>query len=89
LTNSAASTLVGNGTTEGFDGVITLLNQMNTSFWGRVTWEAYYINNAVTPLGTFIAGGGSKESAQDTDAVRFLFSSGNIAEGNYAVYGLS
>jgi hypothetical protein len=54
-----------------------------------VTWNAYYVNNAVTPAGTFISGGGAKETAQDTDAVRFLFGSGNIAEGNYAVYGLS
>jgi hypothetical protein len=36
--------LVGNATSEDFNGVITLLNQTNTSFCGRVTWEAYYIN---------------------------------------------
>lgn len=37
----------------------------------------------------FATGGGAREAAQDTDAIRSLFSAGNIAEGKYAVYGLA
>jgi hypothetical protein len=32
---------------------------------------------------------GNFSTAQDTDAVRFLFASGNITSGTYAVYGLT
>ncbi len=34
-----------------------------------------------------LCGTGRRVAAQNTDAVRFLFESGNIASGNYAVYG--
>jgi hypothetical protein len=33
-------------------------------------------------------GTGTRETAQDTDAMRVLFESGNIASGNWALYGL-
>lgn len=35
-----------------------------------------------------VVGSGIRLAAQNTDAVRLLFSTGNIASGNYAVYGL-
>lgn len=30
---------------------------------------------------------GTREAVQDTDAIRFLFETGDIASGNWAVYG--
>lgn len=78
----------GNAATEGTNTEILMLNQTSTAFWPRVTFSSYYIDNQGTPGGNYIAGGGANESAIDVDAVRFLFSSGNIAEGKYAVYGL-
>ncbi len=80
---------IGNGATEGYNGEITLLNQTSTAFWSRVTHTGYLITSDATPSGKFITGGGAKETAQDTDAVRFLFSTGNITAGNYAVYGMA
>ncbi len=79
---------IGNGAAEGYNGEVTLLNQTSAAFWSRVHHQGYAINNSATPMGTIFTGGGAQETAQDTDAVRFYFSSGNIAAGNYAVYGL-
>jgi hypothetical protein len=79
---------VGSGPTKGGNFEITLLNQTSTAFWSRAMFNGYWIDNSASPGGNYGTGGGSREAAQDTDAVRFLFSSGNIAAGNYAVYGL-
>ena len=77
---------IGNTSTYGYNGEITLLNQTSTAFWSRVFHNGYYISSA--SAGVLSRGGGAREQAQDTDAVRFYFSSGNISAGNYAVYGL-
>jgi hypothetical protein len=34
------------------------------------------------------ATGGMRRSAADVDAIRFLFSSGNIASGEFRLYGI-
>jgi hypothetical protein len=80
---------IGNAATEGIDVTVKIMGQTSTSRWSRARWDAYYIDNAGTPGGIVVAGGGAREAAQDTDAVRFLFSSGDIASGSYAVYGLA
>jgi hypothetical protein len=79
---------VGNGATEGFSGAIKLLGQTTTTLWPRVTWDGYFIDNTATPAGIHVNGGASNETAQDIDALRLSFASGNIASGSYAVYGL-
>jgi hypothetical protein len=47
-------------------------------------WQAAYIST--TPTHTQCTGSGHRATAQDTDAVRFLMSSGNIT-ASYEVYG--
>lgn len=79
---------IGSAATEGVNADIEILNQASTAFWPRVMHRSYYIDNVATPGAWFITGGGSHESAIDVDAVRFLFSAGNIAAGNYAVYSI-
>lgn len=65
---------------------IMLMNQTAAAF-PRVNFKAgWFSANQQTFQGT---GSGARENAQDTNAVRFLFESGNIASGNYAVYGLA
>jgi hypothetical protein len=89
LTSAAGAGLgVGNASTAGYNGEITLLNQTSTAFWCRVQHTGYFISAQGTPSGCAVTGGGAREAAQDTDAIRFLFSSGNITSGNYVVYGL-
>ncbi|HEU4345789.1 MAG TPA: hypothetical protein VFU31_29925, partial [Candidatus Binatia bacterium] len=70
----------------GADVEITLQAQTATGRFSRIRYSTglYMTNNA----GAIQTGAGLREAAQDTDAIRFLFESGNIASGNYAVYGL-
>jgi hypothetical protein len=77
---------VGNASTHGYSGHVTLLKQTSTALWSRIIHQGYQID--ASSRGRCIQGGGAKEAAQDTDAIQFLFSSGNIASGDYAVYGI-
>jgi hypothetical protein len=79
---------VGNvASSEGIEGFVWLLNQTATGRHSRLHWDI----NAILENGVAhrCSGVGRRQTSQDTDAMRFLFSSGNIASGNYAVYGLS
>jgi len=87
--DAAALEGVGNASAEGVNAEITLLNQASAAFWPRITHQGAWVDAAATPLNWFIQGGGMRRAAQDTDAVRFLFETGNISAGNYAVYGLA
>jgi len=79
---------IGNASTEGTNLEATLLNQTSAAFFTRIFGVHCYMNNAATSAIRVSTFGGARSAAQDTDAIRFLFSSGNIASGNYAVYGL-
>jgi len=87
LNLGTANNQIGNGTTEGWFGTVKLLNQTSTAFWSRAMFQAYYISNAATPAGMSIQGGGAQEAAQDTDAIQFIMSSGNL-DYSYRIYGL-
>ncbi len=78
---------IGNATTEGWSGTVTLYNHTSTALWPRLFYTGVYIDSEATPGGVSIQGGGERRAAQDTTGVRFLFSSGDIASGTYAVYG--
>lgn len=79
--------IVGNGAAEGVNGQLTMLNQTSAAFWTRISWHLQFVDNVATPGTRTSMGGGARRTAQDTDAIRFLFSSGNIAAGNWAIYG--
>ncbi len=86
---SITPAIIGNGAAEGFSGEITLLKQTSTALWPRIHATGSMITSTVTPTVAMIwASTGARKAAQDTDAVRFLFSAGNITSGDYAVYGL-
>lgn len=90
--SSAASTAVsfsgqiGNQTDEGFSGKLIVLGAGIASRRTRVTWQGTYRG----PAGVLaiITGGGEVQVAEANDALRFLFSSGNIASGTITMYGL-
>lgn len=75
----------GNATNEKLSGEISIFGQAAVEFT-RSTWLMTCTNTSGASISN--AGGGYRTAAQDTDAVRLLFSSGNIASGSYAVYGL-
>lgn len=81
--------LVGNGAAEGIGVEVTLFDTIDTAKWTRMKWEACYVDSAGTPVVRSPSGGGARRAAQDTDAIRLLFSSGNIASGNWALYGFN
>ena len=78
---------VGNGAAEGVSTIIELLDQTNTAVQQKVLGHTSTYHNDDACSAAVL--GARRTTAQDTDAVRFLFSSGNITSGKYAVYGLS
>jgi len=65
---------------------VIILGQTNTAQYTRAFWQSTHTTAAGA---TFVSpGSGARLTAQDTDAVRFLFESGDITSGGYAVYGL-
>jgi hypothetical protein len=84
--NTATGNISNNSGLGGYSGVIHLYERL-LSNWGRITAEGGYVsafNNEPTQQTTF----GFRKNAADIDAVRFVFSSGNIAGGIIQVYGI-
>lgn len=78
---------VGNGATEGVAGTLFMPNTTSTAKWPRVEVHANWISADATPRFVEAHGGGTRRAAQDTDAIRLLFDSGNIASGTWRLYG--
>lgn len=76
---------VGNLSSEGIDGVVTLVNPLNATARKCITFNMQY----QTTLGEqiLLIGGGTRLTTSDIDAVRFQFSSGNITSGSIDMYG--
>ena len=77
----------GNASGENISGEVYLFNQVGTTVHPQLKWSFSYKNNAGNTVTNH--GGGSRLANADVDAVRFLFASGNLATGKYAVYGLN
>lgn len=85
VTTSAYS--IGNGAAEGISGSFILEGQTNTAVKQKVRYNTtfYCANDRLSS----VQGSGMRSVAQDTDAIRFLFESGNIASGSWALYGMA
>lgn len=77
---------IGNGSTEGISGVIEMFNTTSTAMWPRFSWQLSFVTNDATPRFENSIGSGGRRAAQDTDAFRILFNSGNIV-GTWTLYG--
>jgi len=86
--NSSATQAVSNVAAErGCDAFVDLFAQTDTASWPRVTsWSGWLGADGISQQGLCHA---QRVTAQDTDAVQFLFESGNISSGKYAVYGFN
>lgn len=74
----------------GVDAEITLFGRTSTSRWSRAMWRSAFAAANGTPStnSSYQTGQGTRETAQDTDAIRLLFEGGgNIASGDWALYG--
>jgi hypothetical protein len=70
----------------GFSGLVNLYNAPSVTAWTRVLAVLSFDNQAGSVVSYQAAG--RRMAAQDTDAVRFLFSSGNIASGTIRMFGI-
>lgn len=76
---------IGNDSVGGVHVVAYLHNWPATAPHARVDWiGSYYATDDNT---VSLWGDGRRLAAQDADAIRILFSSGNITSGKYALYG--
>lgn len=67
---------------------INVLGRTNAARHTECRFDTTYVmDGAVSIITTRQSGSGRLELAQDTDALRFLFESGNIASGEWSLYG--
>jgi hypothetical protein len=84
---SAGTAHIGNGAAEGLSCQVTITGQASAAAKTKVrAFGEYY---GAGDFSSIFKGGGHRNTAQDTDAIQFFFSSGNITSGSYAVYGLA
>lgn len=85
-TNMRIATAIGNAANEdGVSGNIILINAGSLSDRSRILTQVGWENTATVSFR--VNGGGRRLASQDTDAVRFLFSSGNIS-GTIRMFGI-
>lgn len=77
--------LLGSAAGETYNCTIHLYKPSGT-LYTCFEWTATYVDSG-TNLNTF-TGGGARLSAADVDGIRFLTSSGNIASGDFKIYGV-
>jgi hypothetical protein len=82
----AISRASGNSANQGFFGEINLISPVTAQYCNAI-WQVNHIESASSRF-TAVTGGGSRLAAADVDAVRLLFSTGNIASGVVQFYGL-
>jgi hypothetical protein len=84
---SGAGQGVGNAAGEHYSGSLKFDNPESATDFQTFRFEASYLNTS-TALNSVIGGGGKYNSATAITAIRFMFSSGNIASGHFVRYGL-
>ena len=92
--SDSASTVVltgdgaGNATDESFNAEIFLYNPANTAFHKQVSFKGSYWDHASLP--NFLIGVGSNTgSVAAVTGIKFQFTSGNILEGSFTMYGIA
>ena len=89
MTASGATNGVGNAAGESLSGRITIYNPAGTSVNKLFDFDVSYMTAAGSGAIARISGTGTRLATADIDAVRFLFSSGNITSGTFKLYGVS
>ena len=85
--STVGTAAISNVTNEGGADVEVTLHDQTATRFSRVRYSTgFYLAVARTGVQS---GAGGRLTAQDTDAVRFLFETGNIASGKWALYGFS
>jgi hypothetical protein len=77
---------VGSDTNETGVCIVVRLIAPSAAQYTTLNWTGSYVDNAGWNLP--VTGGGTRRSAADVDAIRFLFASGNIERGTFRLYGV-
>lgn len=78
---------VGNDTNKyGYTGIIKLCSPYNTTRYKTILHSGAY-QGSIHVLNT-VFGAGQRLATADIDAIRFLFSTGNISSGEFKLYGI-
>ncbi len=77
----------GNVSSEGGEGSVLLFNPSDSGSHTRLIFEAAWTREG-SPNVAFTKGGGIRQSAAIVNALRFMFSSGNISTGDFKLYGI-
>jgi len=78
---------IGNAAAEyGVSGLLNVTGAPSASVFTEMRGQWTYWNTSGAMV--HLSGGGARLSAEDTDAIRFLFSSGNITSGTIRMYGV-
>ena len=87
ISSSTVGYKMGNAATGGFSFTLNMSAPSNASTYTKCYWKGLLLD----PSGNFnrVDGAGSHKVAADVDAVRFAASSGNIASGSIALYGVA
>ena len=83
---ASTTNAIGGAATDGIEALVLLPSQTNTARWNQVFGASSFVSNAATPNNVASSFSGARRAAQDTDAIRFFMSLGNMS-GKYAVYG--
>ena len=79
---------VGNESDESFNAEIVLYDPSNAAFHKNVSFQGSYFDHASLP--NFLLGAGSNTgSVAAVTGIKFQFSSGNILEGSFTMYGMA
>lgn len=70
----------------GLSAVITI-SKPSESVYTKISWVGGYDSNGT--VYDLVSGSGMRKSAADVDAIRLLFSTGNISSGTATLYGLN
>jgi hypothetical protein len=85
-TSMLIAEVVGNQSAEAVSGIVNLLSPTSSVGFARNTWDLIFATDA--GLLRHSIGGGQRLASTDIDAVRFLFSSGNISSGVIQMFGI-
>lgn len=83
------ASVIGNGSAEGIDLSLTMYHTTSTALRPRFAFNGAFTDNSATPRLAWLSGSCERKAAQDTDAIRFLFNSGNITSGSWRLYGFN
>jgi hypothetical protein len=89
LTSVGLANSISNAANKGFSGDVLIVKPAATTLMPKFQFSGAYCDTGAGLQLNSVQGVGFYRVAQVTAAVRFLFSAGNIASGEYAVYGLT